>query len=165
MSQLELEQLVPVCILNPLVSIMKELPWARSSLAQLGTRTSYWAGEGEPACGNGTRVSLRRPCPLLKCLNNGFYLAFSKKVDGSALGLKSGTQICPAMAKWPAGWDLALGLVSEALREVVFVRAGIARPILKAEADPGDNVISEAVDDLLVYPELETCLGQCDPST
>ena len=51
------------------------------------------------------------------------YFSYSKKVDGSAFGLEAGKLVRPALSLIPMGWHSAVGLVQEAVRDLVFRRA------------------------------------------
>ena len=53
------------------------------------------------------------------------FFAYSKKVDGSAFGLRAGTEVRPALCVVPMGWHSAVGLVQEAVRCLVFEKAGV----------------------------------------
>eukprot|EP00435_Cladocopium_sp_Y103_P054322 s280_g17.t1 len=83
------------------------------------------------------------------------YFSYSKKVDGSALGLRPGVQVRPALSVIPMGWHSAVGLVQEAIRDIVFNRAGIPKHISaeKGKALPAGK--SFAVVYLDNYDEIE----------
>ena len=53
--------------------------------------------------------------------------AYSKKVDGAAFGLEPGKMVRPALSVVPMGWHSAVGLVQEAVRNLVFERSKVPR--------------------------------------
>eukprot|EP00435_Cladocopium_sp_Y103_P044009 s914_g12.t1 len=71
----------------------------------------------------------------------GFF-SYSKKVDGAALGLTPGVPARPALSVVPMGWHSAVGIVQQAVRDLVFNKSGIPRA-LSAEKNrplpPGKN--------------------------
>ena len=64
------------------------------------------------------------------------YFADSKKVDGPAFGLASGTMVRPALAVIPMGWHSAVGLVQEAVRTLVFERAQVPKSLSIEKGKP-----------------------------
>eukprot|EP00435_Cladocopium_sp_Y103_P054971 s63_g18.t1 len=84
----------------------------------------------------------------------GFF-SYSKKVDGAALGLQSGVQVRPALSVVPMGWHSAVGLVQQAVRDLIFNKSQIPRA-LSAEKGrplpPGKNFVVVYLDN---YDEIE----------
>ena len=84
----------------------------------------------------------------------GFF-SYSKKVDGAAMGLAPGTQVRPALSVIPMGWHSAVGLVQEAVRDLVFNRAGVPRTLSAEKNRPLPPGKSYAVVYLDNFDEIE----------
>eukprot|EP00438_Fugacium_kawagutii_P015911 Skav211119 [mRNA] locus=scaffold2659:123518:130322:- [translate_table: standard] len=65
----------------------------------------------------------------------GFF-AYSKKVDQSAFGLPAGKMVRPCLSVIPMGWHSAVALVQEAVRDLVFNRAGVPRHLSAEKGKP-----------------------------
>ena len=83
------------------------------------------------------------------------FFSYSKKVDGAAMGLPAGTMVRPALCVIPMGWHSAVGLVQEAVRDVVFRRAGVPRTISTEKHRPLPEGKSFAVVYLDNFDEIE----------
>eukprot|EP00438_Fugacium_kawagutii_P035175 Skav225826 [mRNA] locus=scaffold2516:55037:59475:- [translate_table: standard] len=64
------------------------------------------------------------------------YFSYSKKVDQSAFGLPAGKMIRPCLSVVPMGWHSAVALVQEAVRDLVFNRAGVPRSLSTEKGKP-----------------------------
>eukprot|EP00435_Cladocopium_sp_Y103_P042108 s410_g11.t1 len=83
------------------------------------------------------------------------FFAYSKKVDGAAMNLQPGVQIRPALCVVPMGWHSAAGLVQEAVRDLVFNRAGVPKQLSVEKQRPLPAGKSLAVVYLDNYDEIE----------
>ena len=73
------------------------------------------------------------------------YFAYSKKVDGQAFGLPAGKMVRPALSVVPMGWHSAVGVVQEAVRHLVFERAGVSKATSVEKGEPIPDTKSLAV--------------------
>ena len=71
------------------------------------------------------------------------------------MGLESGTMVRPALPVVPMGWHSAVGWVQEAVRDLVFRRAGIPKALSAEKNRPLPPGKSFAVVYLDNYDEIE----------
>jgi len=71
------------------------------------------------------------------------------------MGLESGTMVRPALSVVPMGWHSAVGWVQEAVRDLVFRRAGIPKALSAEKNRPLPPGKSFAVVYLDNYDEIE----------
>eukprot|EP00438_Fugacium_kawagutii_P013115 Skav209586 [mRNA] locus=scaffold1607:39438:42899:+ [translate_table: standard] len=83
------------------------------------------------------------------------FFAYSKKVDGWAFDLAPGTMVRPALSVIPMGWHSAVALVQEAVRDLVFRRAGVPRNLSVEKNKPLPAGKSLAVVYLDNFDEIE----------
>ena len=94
----------------------------------------------------------------------GFF-SYSKKVDSSAFGLPAGKLLRPALSVVRMGWHSAVALVQEAVRDLVFNRAGVPKAISVEKGRPlpaGKNlavVYLDNFDEIRVIQSLDVDLA------
>ena len=84
----------------------------------------------------------------------GFF-SYGKKTDSSAFGLPPGKQMRPALSVVPMGWHSAVAVVQEAVRDIVFRRAGVPRSLSAEKNRPLPEGKSIAVVYLDNFDEIE----------
>ena len=122
-------------ILCPINAVTTPLKGSQDTLPYIGQLTGIMLEEDE---------SLHLESEDLQSAFNLFsvpeqwlpFFSYSKKVDGAALGLPTGTQVRPALSVVPMGWHSAVGLVQEAVRDLVFRRAGVPKSISTEKGKP-----------------------------
>lgn len=143
-----------ISILCPINSVTTPLAGSQDTLPYVGQLTGLMLEEDE---------SLYLESEDLQSAFNLFsvpdqwlgFFSYAKKVDGSAMGLESGTMVRPALSVVPMGWHSAVGLVQEAVRDLVFRRAGIPRALSAEKNKPLPPGRSYAVVYLDNYDEIE----------
>eukprot|EP00438_Fugacium_kawagutii_P016768 Skav231119 [mRNA] locus=scaffold7:90570:104623:- [translate_table: standard] len=115
-----------ISIMCPVNAITEPISGSQDTLPYIGQMTGLMLEESE---------SLYLESEDLQSAFNLFsippkwygYFAYSKKVDQSAFGLPAGKLVRPCLSVVPMGWHSAVALVQEAVRELVFNRAGVPR--------------------------------------
>lgn len=83
------------------------------------------------------------------------FFSYSQKVDGAGMGLEAGTMVRPALSVIPMGWHSAVGLVQDAVRDLVFRRAQVPRELSTEKNRPLPAGKSYAVVYLDNFDEVE----------
>eukprot|EP00438_Fugacium_kawagutii_P002433 Skav223209 [mRNA] locus=scaffold2072:206144:209877:+ [translate_table: standard] len=112
-----------ISILCPTNSVTMPIEGAQNTLPFIGTMTAIQLEEEEMAYLDSE--DLQSAFNLFAMPSKWLpFFAYSKKVDSSAFGLEPGKLVRPALAVVPMGWHSAVGIVQEAVRSLVFERAG-----------------------------------------
>ena len=124
-----------ISIMCPINAVTDPIPGSQDTLPYIGQLTGLMLEEDE---------SLYLDSEDLQSAFNLFsipdqwlgFFSYSKKTDSSAFGLPGGTQMRPALSVVPMGWHSAVALVQEAVRFIVFSKAGVPRAISAEKSRP-----------------------------
>ena len=124
-----------ISILCPINAVTEPIPGSQDTLPYIGQLTGLMLEESE---------SLYLDSEDLQSAFNLFsipdqwlgYFSYSKKTDSSAFGMAPGTMLRPALSVVPMGWHSAVALVQEAVRFIVFTKAGVPRSISAEKGRP-----------------------------
>eukprot|EP00438_Fugacium_kawagutii_P012793 Skav211673 [mRNA] locus=scaffold216:126980:131499:+ [translate_table: standard] len=124
-----------ISIMCPVNAITEPISGSQDTLPYIGQMTGLMLEESE---------SLYLESEDLQSAFNLFsippqwygFFAYSKKVDQSAFGLPAGKMVRPCLSVVPMGWHSAVALVQEAVRELVFNRAGVPRVLSVEKSKP-----------------------------
>ena len=124
-----------ISILCPINAVTEPIPGSQDTLPYIGQMTGLMLEENEALFLESE--DLQSAFNLFSVPDNwlGFF-AYAKKVDSSAFGLPPGKQIRPALSVVPMGWHSAVALVQEAVRELVFNRAGVPKSLSIEKGKP-----------------------------